>query len=179
MTFVILSGGIDLSVGAVAGLCGMVAGYLLEPRRDAPGDGRHGLLQRLARRGDRARAGMAARCGERLADRAALRVAPFIATLGMLYVARGAAMLMSGRCDVSEPRRYAPALGNTGFPSLGTGTFLGIPVPIWLMVVLAAAGDVPRDPDTVRPAGLRHRRQRAGGAPRRRPCPRRSSSAST
>src|SRR5262245_17709279 len=29
MTFVILSGGIDLSVGAIAGLCGMVAGYLL------------------------------------------------------------------------------------------------------------------------------------------------------
>ena len=29
MTFVILSGGIDLSVGSIAGLCGMVAGYLL------------------------------------------------------------------------------------------------------------------------------------------------------
>ena len=29
MTFVVLTGGIDLSVGSVAGLGGMVAGYLL------------------------------------------------------------------------------------------------------------------------------------------------------
>ena len=29
MTFVIITGGIDLSVGSIVGLCGMVAGYLV------------------------------------------------------------------------------------------------------------------------------------------------------
>jgi erythritol transport system permease protein len=70
---------------------------------------------------------------------ARLRVAPFIATLGMLYVARGVAMLMSGGATFPN-LGGAAALGNTGFPSLGTGVLLGVPIPIWLMVVLAAAG---------------------------------------
>ena len=47
---------------------------------------------------------------------ARLRVAPFIATLGMLYVARGAAMLDVRRRDLSQPRRSRRRFGNTGFP---------------------------------------------------------------
>ena len=56
MTFVILSGGIDLSVGSIAGLCGMVAGYLLSRGLTLPAAGRRrSIFTRLARRGDRAR----------------------------------------------------------------------------------------------------------------------------
>jgi erythritol transport system permease protein len=70
---------------------------------------------------------------------ARLQVAPFIATLGTLYVARGAALLISN--GATFPNLAGdPALGNTGFLSLGTDMFLGLPVPIWLMLAFAAAG---------------------------------------
>jgi erythritol transport system permease protein len=68
-----------------------------------------------------------------------LRVAPFIATLGVLYVARGAAMLMSGGATFPN-LAGSPALGNTGFPLIGTAAPLGVPAPIWLMAILALVG---------------------------------------
>jgi erythritol transport system permease protein len=70
---------------------------------------------------------------------ARLNVAPFIATLGSLYVARGAALLISG--GATYPNLAGrPDLGNTGFLTLGSGSLLGLPVPIWLMLAFAAAG---------------------------------------
>jgi erythritol transport system permease protein len=66
-----------------------------------------------------------------------LRVAPFIATLGGLYVARGAALLLSG--GATYPNLTGDAsIGNTGFTWIGAGALLGLPVPIWLMAALAA-----------------------------------------
>jgi erythritol transport system permease protein len=66
------------------------------------------------------------------------KVTPFIATLGMLYVTRGAALLLSdGKTFPSLVG--SEALGNTGFPFLGTGTFLGIPVTIWILILLGTA----------------------------------------
>ena len=59
---------------------------------------------------------------------ARLRVAPFIATLGMLYVARGAAMLMSGGATFPNLGGSA-ALGNTGLSALGTGISSAFPSP--------------------------------------------------
>jgi erythritol transport system permease protein len=65
-------------------------------------------------------------------------VAPFIATLGMLYVARGAAMLISN--GATYPNLGGnPALGNTGFELLGSGRPLGLPTSIWIMILLAVA----------------------------------------
>ena len=65
-------------------------------------------------------------------------VAPFIATLGMLYVARGAALLRSN--GATFPNLVGkPELGNTGYPELGSGIVLGLPIPIWLMIVFGAA----------------------------------------
>ena len=64
---------------------------------------------------------------------------PFIATLGMLYVARGFALLISGGSTFSNLAGI-PSLHNTGFLVLGRGTFLGLPLPIWIMAFLAAAG---------------------------------------
>jgi erythritol transport system permease protein len=69
---------------------------------------------------------------------ARLRVAPFIATLGSLYVARGTALLMSGGATFPN-LSGEPALGNTGFAALA-GQWLSIPAPIWLMAAIAAAG---------------------------------------
>ncbi|MCM5557893.1 ABC transporter permease [Pleomorphomonas sp. JP5] len=135
MTFVILTGGIDLSVGAIVGLVGMVAGALVlygiplemfgvviypnvwEVIGIALLVGTFvGLVNGL------------------LITR--MQVAPFIATLGMLYVARGTALLMSG--GSTFPNLIGkPEFGNQGFPALGAGTILGIPLSIWLLLVVA------------------------------------------
>ena len=64
-------------------------------------------------------------------------VAPFIATLGMLYVARGVALLISNG-ETYPNLGGSPELGNTGFDLLGSGEIVGIPVSIWLMVLFAA-----------------------------------------
>ncbi len=134
MTFVILTGGIDLSVGSVAGLGGMVMGYSLTQGFTFGGVSYYppvfvaiiitiliclgvGLLNGW----------LIAKAG----------VAPFIATLGTLYVARGTALLISGGKTFPNLGGVA-SLGNTGFPSLGQSFFLGLPLPVWMMLVLFA-----------------------------------------
>jgi erythritol transport system permease protein len=69
------------------------------------------------------------------------KVAPFIATLGMLYVARGAAQLLSNGGTFPD-LSGTPARGNTGFNFIGVDSILGIPVAVWIMVVVAAAAIV-------------------------------------
>ena len=89
MTFVILSGGIDLSVGSIVALAGVVLGDLApggspDPdRRDPGAGGRHGL-----------------RPGQRRADQLG-RSAAFIVTLGTMSIARGAALLFTEGRPVS------------------------------------------------------------------------------
>jgi erythritol transport system permease protein len=135
MTFVILSGGIDLSVGSIVGFCGMVAGLLIN----------RGLV--LAPFGIVVyphawfaivlvlTAGMAiGGVNGWIVSR--LRVPPFIATLGAMYVARGAGLLMSD--GATFPNLAGDAgLGNTGFPWIGAAIVAGVPVPVSIMAVLA------------------------------------------
>jgi erythritol transport system permease protein len=134
MLMVILTGGIDLSVGSIVGLAGVVAGVLLEglnvgflnvtlfPPVWAV------VLIVLA-----VGAGVGAINGTVVTR---FGVAPFIATLGMLYVARGVALLISN--GETYPNLAGSAeLGNTGFDFLGSGKILTIPTSIWLMVLFA------------------------------------------
>jgi len=134
MTLVVLSGGIDLSVGSIAGLAGMTAGWLLHEGLvlrplgvvvyfSVPSVIVIGLAVGLA----------VGALNGLLVVRA--RVAPFIATLGTAYVARGAALLLSGGATFPNLAGRAD-LGNTGFAVLGTGTLLRLPAPIWIMAVL-------------------------------------------
>ncbi len=137
MTFVILSGGIDLSVGSVVGLCGMVAGWLLTEGLILPPFGVSiffavpiVMLLTLV-------AGIAVGAlNGWLVTR--LGVAPFIATLGTLYIARGAALLISDGATFANLVGQDD-LGNTGFPALGADTFLALPYPIWVMALFAVA----------------------------------------
>jgi erythritol transport system permease protein len=135
ITFVILTGGIDLSVGAVAGLAGMIAGGLINTGLVLPAFGivvyfHIWLVIVIA---CLAGAAVGALNGT-LVTR--FGVAPFIATLGTMYVARGSALLLSN--GATFPNLLGrPDLGNTGFGLLGGGSIAGIPVPIWLMLVLA------------------------------------------
>jgi erythritol transport system permease protein len=63
-------------------------------------------------------------------------VAPFIATLGTMYIARGAALLLSA--GETFPNLVGrPEFGNQGFPVLGAGTVLGIPLSIIILVIVA------------------------------------------
>ena len=138
MTFVILSGGIDLSVGSVAGLAGIVAGGLIHSGLVLRSLGvvvyfHTWLVVALALL---AGALVGAINGALISQ---LSVAPFIATLGSLYVARGAALLISNGATFPN-LTGKPDLGNTGFLALGAGSALGLPVPIWLMLGFAAAG---------------------------------------
>jgi erythritol transport system permease protein len=63
-------------------------------------------------------------------------VAPFIATLGMLYIARGFAQIISNGGTFPD-LAGTPERGNQGFHILGVDAWFGIPVSVWIMVVVA------------------------------------------
>ncbi|HVY95216.1 MAG TPA: ABC transporter permease, partial [Bryobacteraceae bacterium] len=133
-----LSGGIDLSVGSVAGLAGMVAGGLIHDGLVLHSLGvvvyfQVWLVVAIAL----AAGALVGAINGALVS--VLQVAPFIATLGTLYVARGAALLLSAGATFPD-LDGKPDLGNTGFGWVGDGSVLGIPTPIWLMILFAAAG---------------------------------------
>jgi erythritol transport system permease protein len=134
MTFVIITGGIDLSVGSIVGLCGMIAGGLIMYGIALPiGYTVYFNIVEVAVIVAFVGIIIGAINGLLITR---LNVAPFIATLGTLYVARGAALLYSdgqtlpnlvGREDY----------GNQGFSWFGSGTILGLPVSVWMLVVVA------------------------------------------
>jgi ribose transport system permease protein len=118
MTFVIVTGGIDLSVGSLVALSGIAFG--LAVRAGAPA-------------GVAAAAGLAAGLGCGLVNGALItvgRLPPFIATLGMMSVARGVALMLTD----GRPISGFPA----GFRALATGHLLGVPLPVVLMLALYA-----------------------------------------
>ena len=134
MTFVIITGGIDLSVGSIVGLCGMVAGFLVLNGVDLQiGYTVYFNVAEIVVITLLVGILIGALNGFLITK---LNVAPFIATLGVLYVARGLALLSSdGR---TFPNLIGKAdLGNTGFGFLGAGRLLGIPVSIWILIVVA------------------------------------------
>ncbi|SES39761.1 ABC transporter permease [Rhizobium sp. NFR03] len=136
MTFVIITGGIDLSVGSIVGLCGMVAGGLIL----------NGIDLQI---GYTIYFNIVEVCLITLAVGiligavnglliTRLNVAPFIATLGTLYVARGLALLSSD--GQTFPNLIGkPELATTGFGFLGSGRIIGLPVSIWILIVVALA----------------------------------------
>ncbi len=132
MTFVILTGGIDLSVGSVVGLVAMVAGGLINEglRLELFNIIIYFHIWMIIPIALLAGALIGALNGLVITR---FNVAPFIATLGMLYVARGFALLRSnGGTFANLVGR--PELGNTGFPLLGAGSLLGVNYSIWVMV---------------------------------------------
>ena len=133
MTLVIITGGIDLSVGSVVGLSAMISGGLIM----------NGLtLEFLGYRiffsipmviAITLVVGIIVGLINGLII-TKFRVAPFIATLGTMYMARGAAMLHSNGATYPH-LTGSPELGNTGFALVGRGKILGIPTSIWIFAV--------------------------------------------
>jgi len=129
MTLVILSGGIDLSVGSVLALAGAVAAGLLKNGLALP---RFNLLVQFTVPGAIvAGIGVGSVLGwfNGLAV-TRFKLPPFVATLGMLSIARGLTMLWTGGFPVT-------GLGDD-FGRLGTGHALGIPMPVWISAALVA-----------------------------------------
>ncbi len=127
MTLIILSGGIDLSVGAILAFSGAVAAGVL--KSGIPLSPFDVLLQFTV-------------LGAIVAGIAVglclgwfngfvitrFRLPPFVATLGMFSIARGLTMLWTGGFPIT-------GLGG-GFGFIGTGIFLGVPMPVWICAVL-------------------------------------------
>jgi ribose/xylose/arabinose/galactoside ABC-type transport system permease subunit len=124
LTFVILTRGIDLSVGAIVGVVAVSTALLLVqgvpiavtiPLALVIG----GLL------------GAVNGCGIVLGG-----MPPFIMTLGLMVMARGLAMTLAN----GQPISLGPAAA--GFAWLGAGSFLRVPVPVWVFAVVSAFGFV-------------------------------------
>lgn len=134
MTFVIITGGIDLSVGSIVGLCGMIAGGLIMYGIALPvGYTVYFNIVEVAVIVALVGIVIGAINGLLITR---LNVAPFIATLGTLYVARGAALLYSdGQTLPNLGGREE--LGNQGYSWFGSGEILGLPSSVWMLVVVA------------------------------------------
>ncbi len=135
ITFVIITAGIDLSIGATLGLCGMIAGWLITKGIVLPMFGIAifpsvwvivPLVLLIGALIGAVNGWIITR----------YNVAPFICTLGTMYVLRGAAMLTSDG-QTFPGLAGNPQLGNTGFDEIGAGALFGIPWAIWLMILLA------------------------------------------
>jgi ribose transport system permease protein len=121
MTIIIISGGIDLSVGSVIALTGVVTALALQ-------DGTAPLVAIAA---GIAAGGLVGIINGLAVTR--LRVIPFIATLGMLGVARGAAKWLAGQQTVNVPETWVNELAVT-FPR---PEWLLVAPGVWLTLLLA------------------------------------------
>jgi len=119
MVPVIVTGGIDLSVGSIMGLVGVVCGVLLQA-------GYHWSVALAA--------GLLAGMGTGLVNGlliAYVGLAPFVVTLGMLSFARSIAIVLSGNQMLYD---FGPH--GAGFKIVGGGQFLGLSNPVWVLIVL-------------------------------------------
>lgn len=122
LTLVVLTGGLDLSVGANIGLSACLAATAIK----STGSPMLGTLVGLG-------AGTLVGLANGLMV-TGLRIPSFIATYGMLWVLHGITYYyMAGDTIHGFP---------AGFRQVGSGYFLGVPIPVYLMVVVLAAGMV-------------------------------------
>ena len=129
MTLIILSGGIDLSVGAILALSGAVAAGVLKNGIELP---MFDALIQFTLAGaiiSGIAVGLAAGWFNGFVV-TRFRLPPFVATLGMFSIARGLTMLWTGGFPVT-------GLGE-GFAYIGTGILFGVPMPVWITAALVA-----------------------------------------
>lgn len=136
MTMVIITGGIDLSVGSILALSGVITGLTIKAGVPVPPAMVLGIVTGAA-------------CGfvNGLVI-AKMRITPFVATLGMMLIARGLALQLTGAAPISRLDETFGKLGNgalfrvvemqdNGFPKV---IFPGIPYPAILLLVMAVLG---------------------------------------
>jgi erythritol transport system permease protein len=136
MLLVILNGGIDLSVGSILALSGVVAGAMMQGvELDALGVILYPPVWAVVVLTLCVGAAVGAVNGVLVAI---FKVPPFVATLGVMYVARGIALLMTNGLTYNN-LRGSEALGNTGFNWLGFYRIGGVPISVIVLAVVAIA----------------------------------------
>ncbi|VDS09851.1 Ribose transport system permease protein RbsC [Paracoccus haematequi] len=134
MLLVILNGGIDLSVGSILALCGVVAGAMMQGvTLEWAGVILYPPVWAVVVLTVAVGALVGALNGVLVAF---FKVPPFVATLGVMYVARGVALLMTNGLTYNN-LRGSEALGNTGFNWLGFNRLWGIPISVIVLAVVA------------------------------------------
>ena len=125
MTLVVLTAGIDLSVGSVLALCGAVTAGLLKNGIELPAQNLFiGFTLLGAIILGLVFGGALGFFNGWVITR--FKVPPFVATLAMLTMARGLTMLWTKGFPISN-------LGSN-FDYIGTGWFIGVPVPVWISI---------------------------------------------
>lgn len=120
MLMVIITGGIDLSAGMIVALCGAIGASFAHPGQPAV----LGILLGL---------GVGALCGAASGALIAfLKLPPFIATLGVKLIVQGAALIFTNGHPVTDL--------NEDFLFLGGGSFLEIPIPVWILIICLLVG---------------------------------------
>lgn len=134
MLLVILTGGIDLSVGSTLGFAGVFAGFLMQGVSfEIFGVVVYPPVWAVVVLTCAMGAFVGAINGVLIAY---FKVPAFVATLGMLYVARGVALLMTDGLTYNNLDGSAE-LGNTGFGWLGFNRLFGIPVGVLILAAVA------------------------------------------
>ena len=122
LTLTVLTAGLDLSVGANVGLSACLAGTVMQSTGSVALGAATGLVFG---------AGIGILNGLMVT---VLRLPPFIATYGMLWTLNGVTYWFMGGDTIHG---FPP-----GFRALGSGYWLGVPVPIYLMAAFLFAGAV-------------------------------------
>ncbi len=121
MTFVIISGGIDLSVGSMVAFVGGIAVLTLNRFGGGVAAIVLAILVGLS-------VGMLAGALNGLTITKG-RIAPFIVTLGTMSIFRSLTLYISNAGEFRS--------GSSLYPNIGTGFLLGIPIPVWIFLLLA------------------------------------------
>lgn len=134
MLIVILTGGIDLSVGSTLALAGVCAGFMMQGiELSWLGVTLYPPIWVVV---------ILTACVGALVGVvngvlvAYFKVPAFVATLGLLYVARGIALLLTNGLTIND-LAGEEALGNQGFAWLGFNRLLGVPIGIIVLAVVA------------------------------------------
>lgn len=119
--FVVLTGGIDLSIGSIMGLSGVAAASAMASGQPIILSVLFGLL-----------------IGTLLGFINGLlisyvRLAPFIVTLGMMSFARGVILILTKGWPITNIPKP--------FLVVGQGDFLGLPIPLWIAVIIGLAAN--------------------------------------
>ncbi|MBF8983174.1 ribose ABC transporter permease [Lutibacter sp. B2] len=123
MTFVILTGGIDLSVGSIVAITGAVVAALIAGGMNVVLAVLIGLITGL----------LAGAVNGIIINKG--KVQPFIATLAIMTLLRGATLVFTKGKPISIGYEKNAEI----FNKIGAGYFLGIPIPIYILVAVFIA----------------------------------------
>jgi len=120
MLMVIITGGIDLSAGVMVGLCAAIGADFAHTGQPAI----LGILVGLF---------IGALCGAISGSFVAfLGLPPFIVTLGTKLCINGAALVYTDGHPTTDL--------SASFINIGTGFFLGLPIPVWILIIVILVG---------------------------------------